>query len=428
LAGFVLVLKEIIHARSEAGTTWTQWLLAGLGRGVAFAVAVVGLAYILYLPFFLKYSPPVQGAEGMLKTTLFRTDLSEYVFVFGTFLFLILAYLVAQLLLTIKAHETTIGKVAFMVLVMLFVLGWGFEGYVLVPLMISLLLAFSYLLIRDLKDSPARVFALALVLMALGIKVACERVYIVDGYGNDLQRMNTLFKLHLQAWVVLAVACPFLLSEIIRNRSLALGARVGTVIALVVLCLVGFITTQSMARQVFDPADALEKQFSSLDIKTLDGQQYLKFVRPDTVQRWPSARGPEGSDEYRAIQWLINNVQGQPVIAEATGDPYRYYGRVSANTGLPTILGWFNHESVWRKDADGKLYEHLNERKADVEKIYKSTDIAEAAAILKKYNASYLYLGPLEREAYPGKGLDKFQQAGWASAFSSQEVNIYRVP
>lgn len=428
LAGTILVLREIGYSRSQTGKNWVEWLATGLGRGVALAVPTLVLAYLLYLPFFLHYEAPVQGDSGMLKKTLFRTDFSEYLLVFGTFFFVILAYAVSQLYFTIKAHESPIGKVASVALVALIVLGFGFDGYVLVPFLVSLILVILYLLFRSLKDMPARVFALSLVAMALGIKVACERVYIVDGYGEGLQRMNTLFKLYLQAWVVLAIACPYLLAEIVRNRKLALGARVGTTVAVVVLCLLGFIITQSMSRQVFDPTDGLEKQFRSLGIRTLNSQEYLKHMRPDTVQRWYTAKEPGGSDEYRAIQWLNSNVQGQPVIVEATGDPYRYYGRVSANTGLPTILGWFNHESVWRKDSDGSIYDQLNERKADVEKIYKSTDLTETLTTLKKYDAKYVYVGPLEREAYPGSGVDKFQQSGWQRAFSGQEVNIYRVP
>jgi len=43
-------------------------------------------------------------------------------------------------------------------------------------------------------------------------------------------------------------------------------------------------------------------------------------------------------------------VIGQPVIVEAQGDSYTDYARISANTGLPTILGWTVHEWLWRGD------------------------------------------------------------------------------
>ena len=67
--------------------------------------------------------------------------------------------------------------------------------------------------------------------------------------------------------------------------------------------------------------------------KTLDGNAYLARDHPD---------------DFAAIQWLRQNVPDQTVILETTGDPYSYFARFSSNTGLPTVLGWANHEGLWR--------------------------------------------------------------------------------
>ena len=47
------------------------------------------------------------------------------------------------------------------------------------------------------------------------------------------------------------------------------------------------------------------------------------------------------SEDVSAIQWLKENIKGAPVVLEANGDSYSGYERVSAATGLPTILGWY---------------------------------------------------------------------------------------
>ena len=65
----------------------------------------------------------------------------------------------------------------------------------------------------------------------------------------------------------------------------------------------------------------------------LNGITYLKTLYPD---------------DYLAINWLNQNIKGQPVILEAQGDSYTDYARISANTGLPTVLGWTVHEWLWR--------------------------------------------------------------------------------
>ena len=38
-------------------------------------------------------------------------------------------------------------------------------------------------------------------------------------------------------------------------------------------------------------------------------------------------------------------------VLEANGDSYSGYERVSAMTGLPTVLGWYVHEWLWRDDT-----------------------------------------------------------------------------
>ena len=51
--------------------------------------------------------------------------------------------------------------------------------------------------------------------------------------------------------------------------------------------------------------------------------------------------------------WLNDNVNGQPVVLEASGDSYKDYdNRVSAMTGLSTVLGWYVHEWLWRNNLE----------------------------------------------------------------------------
>ena len=45
------------------------------------------------------------------------------------------------------------------------------------------------------------------------------------------------------------------------------------------------------------------------------------------------------TEDVAGIKWLKKNVKGSPVVLEANGDSYSGYERVSAMTGLPTVLG-----------------------------------------------------------------------------------------
>jgi uncharacterized membrane protein len=137
----------------------------------------------------------------------------------------------------------------------------------------------------------------------------------------------------------------------------------------------------------------------------LDGTEYLSREHPD---------------DFAAIQWLRKTVTDLPVILEATGDPYSYYARFSSNTGLPTIMGWANHEGLWRNND-----RQIAERRADVAHLYTVPSLAEAAPLLERYHVRYVVVGELERKDYPPAGLAKF--AALPVAFSRGGTTIYAV-
>ena len=87
-----------------------------------------------------------------------------------------------------------------------------------------------------------------------------------------------------------------------------------------------------LASVYYPVAAALDKTQAPGD-STLDG---LAFLRSSGY-----------SGEYEAIQWLRDEAPWGRIV-EAVGDDYSEYGRISASTGLPTILGWKGHEHQWR--------------------------------------------------------------------------------
>ena len=101
-------------------------------------------------------------------------------------------------------------------------------------------------------------------------------------------------------------------------------------------------------------------------------------------------------DDAAGIRWLNDNVNGQPVVLEASGDSYKDYdNRVSAMTGLPTVLGWYVHEWLWRNNL-----EEENQRKEEVQTIYTSSNVEQIKSLIEKYKISYLFIGSCEAEKY----------------------------
>ena len=159
-----------------------------------------------------------------------------------------------------------------------------------------------------------------------------------------------------------------------------------------------------LAASIYPAASLMTKTAAFAGAPTLDG---LAFV----------AKG--NAAEHRALQWLNDEVSGAPVIAEAVGEEWGEYSRVSARTGLPTILGWAGHEVQWR--GSDRLFRG---READVARLYQSQDPVEVSALIEKYHISYVYVGHLERAKYSPLGV--FPES-MAVAFESDGVTIYQV-
>ena len=235
-------------------------------------------------------------------------------------------------------------------------------------------------------------FVLSLVAVGAALTLAVEFFYLRDHFGT---RMNTVFKFYFQAWTMWGIAAAYALA-----RFLARGPRwaawVG--LALVALGLVyPALAIPTRAREYGGPP-------------TLDGAAHLR-----------SLYGPD----IAAIDWLNAHVQGTPVILEAPGDRYRAYiyeGRVSAFTGLPTLLGWGGHEHQWRGN-----YDEPARREPDIATLFTTPDPDQALPILRRYGIKYIYVGLLEVSRYPPEGLAKFARIGQV-VYDAGGVKIFRIP
>lgn len=142
----------------------------------------------------------------------------------------------------------------------------------------------------------------------------------------------------------------------------------------------------------------------SFSDNTLDG---LAFVKD-------SGRG-----EYAAIQWLRDQAPWGRIV-EAVGDDYSDYGRISAGTGLPTVLGWKGHERQWRGSS-----RPFHGREEDVAQIYRSDDPQEVQRLLERYDVRYVYVGRRERSSYGSAGMEKFDFL--RTCFIAEGVTIYEM-
>ncbi len=252
---------------------------------------------------------------------------------------------------------------------------------------------------------PHGALPFVLLIAATGalLTIGPEFVYLRDNFNV---RLNTVFKFYYQAWVMFGVAAlasiGYMWSKPRQGgRLLTYGSAAGYTTLLAIALLFPYYAVQSRAIEYRGPEGSQTRQPS-----TLDGLMQMKRYNPD---------------EYEAIQWLRDNVSGTPVIVEAVGGQYSSFARVSASTGLPTLLGWPGHELQWR----GSSNPEPGIREPVVTQIYSPIDWQNSASLLDQYRVSYIYVGGLERQTYGQQIEDKLSDR-LESVFRNDTVTIYR--
>jgi uncharacterized membrane protein len=132
------------------------------------------------------------------------------------------------------------------------------------------------------------------------------------------------------------------------------------------------------------------------------------------------------SEDYRAIRWMQENVQGSPVLVEANCPEYRWCTRFTIYTGLPGVVGWNFHQRQQRAYTST----WVEERVASVGIFYNAIDADFTRSFLKTYNVKYIVVGQLERAQYTPEGIAKFEQYDgvyWKSVYRDGRTVIYEV-
>jgi YYY domain-containing protein len=250
-------------------------------------------------------------------------------------------------------------------------------------------------------DNPALLVpVLAMTFTALLLILGCELLFIQDVFKS---RINTVFKLYYQAWLLLgvsgAVGAYWLLSRPKTSLS-KLGSAGREAWWAVALVLVAAALLYALGG-VFSRTEGLATRERSLDA--------LYQARA------------QSAEDVAAAAWLKTHADRGEVIVEATSNDYTSGARISAWSGVPTVLGWGGHEQQW-----GRSTREVAERQKDVDAIYNGATVADVLPLLRKYDVTYVIVGQQESAKYPPDALAKFESL--PQAYRLGQTTIYRVP
>ncbi|HEU0022159.1 MAG TPA: DUF2298 domain-containing protein [Dehalococcoidia bacterium] len=395
--------------------------LSGAALAAALMVApIVALAVVLYLPFYHGLSTQV---SGILPVTGPGTRPVLFLLVMGLLAWLGITFLVKQLtgvssptakeaptlllvaLISVVPLLLWISSVALAALITGDLDGiaptvLGRMPLVLPGLIVAGLASFCALQRVRHSKNPVTAFPLLLLAMAFYLLVGAELFFLADLFGN---RMNTVFKVYFQSWLLLAVVGAYGMHywhAHWRSRSVGMTMVQYGWAAVVVVLVVGSLYYTVAA--VIGRTGMMTANYSFSD-RTLDGLAFLKSTDPG---------------EYQAAVWL-RDAADKGRIVEAVGGDYSDFGRISSSTGLATILGWPDHERQWRGNT-----ELHGGRTEEVARIYQSNDADAVFRLLDKYGVRYIYVGRREHASYGGLAITDF--AGFMkTAFEASDVVIY---
>ncbi|MFH1186877.1 MAG: DUF2298 domain-containing protein [Candidatus Levyibacteriota bacterium] len=263
-----------------------------------------------------------------------------------------------------------------------------------------LIISFFVLVFRK-KAYKNDFFITTLIMFSTILIFIPEIIYIKDIYPAHF-RANTMFKLVYQSFILLSLCSGYMITRIIVFLKKRKGASKNIIQISWTFIFISFFTLIMTY-----PFFAINSYYADLkNYQGLDGTRYLSNLYPN---------------DYKAILWINKNIKNQPVILEAQGDSYTDFGRISANSGLPTVLGWTVHEWLWRGS-----YDIPSPRIEEVKILYETEDRKKARKIIKKYNIELIFIGELEKEKYQNLNEDKFKDLG-KIIYKNPEVNIYQI-
>ena len=353
--------------------------------GIVIAVPIIGL--LMFIFFFIDFhSSSIQG----IKPVTTRTALLNFLVIYDLFLFLIVSFLLLHIP-EFKYKKWLMAALLAFAVKLYFVPNFQTLA-VFVPLAILTCIGvYFFYRNRDMN----RLFISVMIALGLSILVFCELFYFDDPFSGFDERFNTVFKYYTQVWLLFSVASAYAIYDII-DKKYRMKKTVLVILSILLLLNSLYLFTGTFARTGEWKGNP-----------GLDGMAFLKKT---------------DYGEYDALFWIDKNLNGTPVILEAPGVSYKDTSRISAFTGLPTVVGWANHEYMLRND-----WGNISARIRDVDIIYDTEDNKEAIALLRKYNVSYVYVGNVELVKYRQQGLQKFSNTSYFENVYRGVYDVYRV-
>ncbi len=244
---------------------------------------------------------------------------------------------------------------------------------------------FSFIFRQELSD----LFILTIAACAAGLVLTCELIYVKDIYGGVHLRTNTMFKLGYQAFILFGIVMAYGITRMIMFNETKKQRRL-SIVALFFLVWTFFYFGNAANNYLFNITEG-EKADRTLD-------SYERIIKAERNEGYVGSEYTMESDERTKvlsdmINWVNDNTSSDAVIAQMTTTAYLNFATVSAYTGRQAVIGWSNHEWLWRNSGTLDYPQEVSDRVNAMHVLYTTDDENVARDIIYKYGIDYIYVG-----------------------------------
>lgn len=377
------------------------------------------LSILIYLPFSKVYGQAYTAFDFWKGD---HTPINSYVTHWGLFLFITISWIfweirewMANTPLSALNQVLPFKKYIFAIILSFFVLIFFLllKG-IQISILVLPIMTLQVLLVMRKSQSDLKRFITAISVIGLGLTFLVEIVVL----RGDIGRMNTVFKLYLQAWTMLSISSAiyffWLIKSVFRDWKI-FWQRLWMAIIIILIISVALFP-------LIATVDKISDRISTITPITLDGMDFMKYAT-----YMESGIMMDLSQDYGGIQWMQDNVIGSPIIVEANVSEYRWGNRYSIYTGLPGVIGWNWHQRQQRAIVPS---EWITNRIYEVGEFYSTKDISFVKKFLHKYQVQYIVVGQLEEIIYSKDGITKFKSLNgelWDCVYQNKDTSIYQV-